>query len=133
MTPVEFIAQLDALRRRVRPMLLVGGVLVLLVDAAIVYYVFQLYPPEARSREPLIADSIALLACCPAIGALYLALRRMIRKYAPACRTCGATATWKLRAEILTTGHCPSCHAAFFSVPPPRRVNTSMLEPSSDW
>jgi hypothetical protein len=117
MTPVEFIAQLNELRRRVRRVLLVGAGLVVLVDLAIILYVLQLYPLAVRSDEALVAHSIGLVACLPAIVALFLVLRRTINKHAPVCRTCGRKAMWGKRSEILTTGHCPSCLAAFFTVP----------------
>jgi hypothetical protein len=117
MTPVEFIAQLNELRRRVRRVFLVGGGLVVLVDVAIILYVLQLYPLAVQTDDALVARSIGLAACLAALVALFLVLRRTVNKYAPVCRTCGRKAMWKKRSEILTTGHCPSCLAAFFTVP----------------
>ncbi len=125
MTPVEFIAQLKELRRRVRRLFFVGGGIVLLVDLALLLYLFQLYPLQVHSHDALVAYSIGFAACCPALAAFYLLLRRTVNKYAPVCRTCGTKALWKKRAEIVTTGHCPACHAAFFSVPPRQPVKTS--------
>jgi hypothetical protein len=122
MTPVEFIAQLNELRRRVRLVFLVGGGLVVLVDSAIVLYGLEFYPLAERTEEALVAHSLGLVACLAALVAFVLVLRRTINKHAPVCRTCGKSAMWGKRSEILTTGHCPSCHAAFFTVParPPR-------------
>ena len=118
MTPVEFIAQLNVLRRRVRLVSIVGGGLVLLIDLAIVLYVLENYPLGERTDEALVAHAVGLLACLAAVVAFFLVLRRTIEKHAPVCRTCGKKAMWAKRSEILTTGHCPSCLAAFFTVPP---------------
>ena len=117
MTPAEFSAQLNELRRHARPVFFVGGAVVALIDVAIILYVVHLYPLQEHSHEAVIAYSIGFAACWPAIGALYLALRWTVGKYAPVCRTCGTKATWKVRSLILTTGHCPACDAAFFTVP----------------
>jgi hypothetical protein len=117
MTPVEFIAQLNELRRRVRRVFFVGAALVVLLDLAIVLYALQLYPLSVRSDDALVAHSIGLVACLPGLLVLLVVLRRTVNKYAPVCRTCGTKAMWKKRSEILTTGHCPSCLAAFFTVP----------------
>lgn len=115
MTPAQFIDQLNELKRRGRPLFFVGGAAVLLADADIILYVLHLYPLQAHSRDALAAYWIAFAACWLPIAVLYLALRLTVNRYAPVCRTCGAKATWKLRSEILVTGHCPSCHAAFFA------------------
>jgi hypothetical protein len=128
MTPVEFIAQLNELRRRVRRVFLVGGGLVVLVDVAIILYVLQLYPLVAQSDDALVARSIGLAACLLALVALFLVFRRTVDKYAPVCRTCGTKAMWKKRSEILTTGHCPSCLAAFFTVP--ARTSKAAIPPT---
>jgi hypothetical protein len=128
MTPVEFIAQLNELRRRIRRVFLVGGALVVLVDVAIILYVLQLYPLAVQTDDALVARSIGLAACLLALVALFLVLRRTVNKYAPVCRTCGTKAMWKKRSEILTTGHCPSCLAAFFTVP--ARTPTAAIPPT---
>jgi hypothetical protein len=125
MTPVEFIAQLNELRRRVRRVFLVGAGVVVLVDLWIILYVLQLYPLAVQSDDALVAHSIGALACLPALVALLLVVRRTVDKYAPLCRTCGTKALWSKRSEILTTGHCPSCLAAFFTVPPRPQARTS--------
>jgi hypothetical protein len=126
MTPTQFIAQLNELRRRGRPLFFVGGVAVFLLDLAIVLYVLDRYPLQAHSREALAAYSIGFAACLSAIVALYLALRRTINRHAPVCRTCGAKATWKVRTQVLITGHCPWCHAAFFAPLPKPQADASM-------
>jgi hypothetical protein len=115
MTPTQFIAQLNDLRRRRRRLLVFGGVLVFLIDLAIVLYVLRLYPLQAHSPGALVAHWAGFAACWPALVALYMALRKTSNRYAPVCRTCGAEATWKLRSQIVITGHCPACHAAFFT------------------
>jgi hypothetical protein len=125
MTHIQFIAQLNELRRRARPLFFVGGVVVLLVDLAIILYVFHLYPLQAHSPDAIAAYWIGFAACWPAIVALYMILRRTINKYAPECRTCGAIATWKVRTQILITGHCPACHAAFFANAPDAPIGAS--------
>jgi len=114
MTPAQFIDQLNELKRRGRPLFYVGAAAVLLVDLDIIFYALHLYPLQAHSPEAPAAYWIAFAACWLPIAVLYLALRITVNRYAPVCRTCGAKATWKLRSEILVTGHCPSCHAAFF-------------------
>jgi hypothetical protein len=118
MTPAQFIAQLNELRRRGRPLFFVGGVAVLLIDLAVILYVLRLYPLHAHSPDALAAYWIGFAACWLPIAALYMALRRTVNRYAPVCRTCCAKATWKLRSQILITGHCPACHAAFFATLP---------------
>ena len=126
MTPAQFIAQLNELRRRGRPLFFVGAVVVFLIDLAIILYVLRLSPLQAHDRDALAAYSVAFAACWLAIVVLYLALRRTVNKYAPLCRTCGAKATWKVRSQILITGHCPSCHAAFFVTLPNPLIGTSI-------
>jgi|GEM_PF-2667757 len=125
MTPAQFIDQLNELKRRGRPLFFVGAAAVLLVDADIILYVLHLYPLQAHSRDALAAYWIAFAACWLPIAALYLALRLTVNRYAPVCRNCGAKATWKLRSEILVTGHCPSCHAAFFATLADPLIGTS--------
>jgi hypothetical protein len=129
MTPAQFIAQLDELRCRVRPLFFVGGAAVVLADLAIILNVFDLYPLQAHSRDARVAYWIGFAACWPAVVALYLALRSNINKYAPLCRTCGAKATWKVRNQILITGHCPSCQSAFFVPLPKPPIGSSMGVP----
>ena len=126
MTPAEFIAQLNEFQRRYRRLFYVGGAAVLLVDLAIIVYVFRLYPLQVGGADALAAYWIGFAACWPAIVALYLVRRRTINRYAPVCRTCGAKATWKLRSQILITGHCPRCHAAFFAIPSKLPIGTSL-------
>jgi len=129
MTPVEFISQLKELKRRVRLVLVVGGGLVALIDLAIVLYVLEIYPVAEHTDEAIVAHSVGLVACLAALVAFFVVLRRTIDKHAPVCRTCGTKAMWKKRSEILTTGHCPSCHAAFFTVPPRTPKTTMPPEP----
>jgi len=117
-TPVQFTAQLDELRRRGRPLFYAGGAAALLIDLVILIYVVRLPPLYAHGREALTAYLVALVACVPAIVVLHLALRWTVNRYAPACRTCGAKATWKVRSQVLVTGHCPSCDSAFFTSEP---------------
>jgi len=126
MTPAQFIEQLNELKRRGRPLFYVGAAAVLLVDLDIILYVLHLYPLQAHSRDAFTAYWIAFAACWLPIAVLYLALRIIVNRYAPVCRTCGAKATWKLRSEILVTGHCPSCHSAFFVTPADPRIGPSI-------
>ena len=126
MTPVEFIAQLNELQRRIRRVCLVGGGMVVLVDLAIILYVLRQYPLAVRSDDALVAHSIGAVACVLALIALLLVVRRTVDKYAPVCRTCGTKALWNKRSEILTTQHCPSCLAAFFTIPARPQAKTSI-------
>jgi hypothetical protein len=128
MTPAQFSAQLDELRQRGRPIFFVGCVAVLLTDLDIVLYVLDHYPLHAHGVDARTAYWIAFAACWPAIGVLYLALRWTVNRYAPVCRTCGAKATWKVRSQVLVTGHCPSCDAAFFVPGDPRPVSADRTQ-----
>jgi hypothetical protein len=120
MTPAQFTTQLDELRKHARPLFLVGCIAVLLTDLDIVQYVLHLYPLQAHSPQAVTAYWIAFAACWPGFAVLYLALRWTVNRYAPVCRNCGAKATWKVRSQVLVTGHCPSCDAAFFLPGDPR-------------
>jgi hypothetical protein len=128
MTPAQFTAQLDELRKRGRPLFFVGCVAVLLTDLDIVQYVLHRYPLQGHRPEAVTAYWVAFAACWPAVVVLYLALRWTIHRYAPVCRTCGAKATWRVRSQILVTGHCPRCDSAFFLPGDPRSASPRGLK-----
>src|SRR6266404_4200279 len=89
-------------------------------------FIAQLNEFRRRYRRLFYVGGVAVLLDDLAIVALYLVRRRTINRYAPVCRTCGAKATWKLRSQILITGHCPRCHAAFFAIPSKLPIGTSV-------
>jgi predicted RNA-binding Zn-ribbon protein involved in translation (DUF1610 family) len=109
MTPADLDAQLYQLRRVLRPVSLWGGVLVASVEAAILVTTFRAYPPSAHDRNALAWYTVSFIACWVPILAWYLALRRLLAKFAPKCEPCGHAVTFLERDRILSTGQCPKC------------------------
>ncbi|MGE5823084.1 MAG: hypothetical protein ACM36A_00665 [Bacteroidota bacterium] len=113
MTQAEFISRLDELKRHARPVFWWGAALVFLFEALVIYYILHLYP-HARAALPwYFAGFIVMFAAVIAFAVL---LRRITVRFAPACPACGAPATWRDRAQVLSSGRCPKCGSEFVQI-----------------
>ena len=113
MLRVDFISQLDELKRRLRPVVYGGWALVFLFDLAVICYIFYRFPPRARNLEGLLWYVAGFVITSMTFVALAIVVRRTIARHAPACPGCGSRATWRERPQILSSGRCPKCGTEF--------------------
>ena len=107
----DFVSQLDLLKRRGR-LVVYGGIGVALpFNAFVVFETFRRFPPREHNPEAVPWYLAALVITSIPVLALWIVFRYVVARYAPACPSCHARATWIERDEILSSGRCPKCGA----------------------
>src|SRR5690242_1592389 len=108
MTPPEVISQLEDFKRRTRAVFYGGGVLVILVNLAVVSYVFYEYPVRAHNPGALPWYFSAFIITAAVVVAFILLFRQTVARHTPSCPRCGAKATWRELSQVISSGRCPS-------------------------
>lgn len=110
MTRTDFISQLDELRRRGRSLFLVGGPFALLLEMAVIVYVFRRFPPHVPYREALGWYLAAVIVC----GTIVAGFGWLVQRVTPICMFLRAPAVAPLQ-------HCVSVISFSLKISAPAR------------
>jgi hypothetical protein len=119
MTRNDLIAELDLLKTRARPVLLVGWIVFISIGIAAFAYV-MIRARDVHSGSFLRGILLGLAVWLAGVVIFAVVLRRTIVQYAPACPFCGKRITWRERESTLDSGKCPHCAGLLFAPPDPR-------------
>jgi hypothetical protein len=102
MTQLEFISQLDDMRKRARPLMVFVWVVVIALAAEAFYWLIY-YGPQANRAGILISSAIYMIVWGISGGVLVFCLKRHKARYSPKCPTCNKPLTWRERAQMIVS------------------------------
>ena len=115
MNETDFVAQLETLRKRSRPVLFPGTFILASLGVLSVFYSLRISHEHAPRNHTLIALFLGFAIYAIVTGSLFLSMLFIIRRYAPICPSCSEPLTFRQKDDVLSTGLCPRCDYRLFS------------------
>ena len=112
-TAPEGIPQLEIFKRRTRAVFYGGGVFVILLNLAVISYIFYNYPLRAHNLEALPWYVVGFIVTASIVVAFLVLFRQVVARNTPPCPRCGAMATWRELSQVLSSGCCPRCASRY--------------------
>ena len=109
----EGIPQFEIFKRRTRAAFYGGGVFVILLNLAVVSYIFYNHPLRAHNQEALPWYVGGFIVTAAIVVAFIVLLRQAVARNTPRCPRCAAKATWRELSQVLSSGCCPRCASRY--------------------